>query len=151
GAYASASVGKRTDSTGLGSLATGAVTALGLAVQQSLAAIVGVILARKLGRTAETDGFFAAYAVFIVLALAATAIRVTLLPPLARARAAGRLSSETASYGLAVAWVAAPILVVGTIAARPIAEVLTGFGPHAAVDAAAAALPWMIVAGLGQF
>ena len=28
---------------------------------------------------------------------------------------------------------------------------LTGFGPAAAVDAAAAALPWMVVAGLGQF
>ena len=37
------------------------------------------------------------------------------------------------------------------VAARPIAEVLTGFGPDAAVDAAAAALPWMVVAGLGQF
>jgi O-antigen/teichoic acid export membrane protein len=144
-------VGKRTDSNGLGSLATGAVTALGLAVQTGLAAVVGVIIARKLGRTAETDGFFAAYAVFIVLTLAATAIRVTLLPPLARARASGRLSSETASYGAAVAWIGVPVLVVGTIAARPIAEVLTGFGPGAAVDAAAAALPWMIVAGLGQF
>ncbi len=37
------------------------------------------------------------------------------------------------------------------VAARPIAELLTGFGPEAAVDAAAAALPWMVVAGLGQF
>ena len=67
-----ASVRKRTTPTGLGSLATGAVTALGLAVQTGLAAIVGVVIARKLGRTAETDGFFAAYGVFIVLALAAT-------------------------------------------------------------------------------
>ena len=37
------------------------------------------------------------------------------------------------------------------VAARPIAELLTGFGPEAAVDAAATALPWMVVAGLGQF
>ena len=93
-----ASVRKRTTPTGLGSLATGAVTALGIAVQTGLAAVVGVIIARKLGRTAETDGFFAAYGVFIVLALAATAVRVTVLPPLARAREARRLSSETASY-----------------------------------------------------
>ena len=146
-----ASVRKRTTPTGLGSLATGAVTALGLAVQTGLAAIVGVVIARKLGRTAETDGFFAAYGVFIVLALAATAVRVTVLPPLARAREAGRLSSETASYALAVGAVSVPLLVATVVAARPIAELLTGFGPDAAVDAAETALPWMVVAGLGQF
>ena len=120
-------------------------------MQTGLAAVVGVVIARKLGRTAETDGFFAAYGVFIVLALAATAVRATVLPSLARAREAGRLSSETASYALAVGIVAAPLLAATVIAARPIAELLTGFGPDAAVDAAAAALPWMVVAGLGQF
>ena len=142
---------KRTTGAGLGSLATGAVTALGIAVQTGLAAVVGVIIARKLGHTAETDGFITAYGVFIVLALAATAMRVTLLPSLARAREARRLSSETASYGVAVGAVTVPLLVVTVLAARPIAELLTGFGPDAAVDAAAAALPWMVVAGLGQF
>lgn len=120
-------------------------------MQTGLAAVVGVVIARKLGRTAETDGFFAAYGVFIVLALAATAVRVTVLPPLARAREAGRLSSETASYAVAVGTVSVPLLVLTVLAARPIAELLTGFGPDAAVDAAAAALPWMVVAGLGQF
>ena len=74
-----------------------------------------------------------------------------MLPSLARARQAGRLSSETASYAVSVCVVAVPSLVVVALAARPIAEVLTGFGPDAAVDAAAAALPWMVVAGLGQF
>ena len=124
---------------------------MGIAVQTGLAAVVGVIIARELGRTAETDGFFAAYGVFIVLALAATAVRVTVLPSLARARDAGRLSSETASYALAVGVAAVPLLVATIVAARPIAELLTGFGPDEAVDAAAAALPWMVVAGLGQF
>jgi len=146
-----ASVRKRTTRAGLGSLATGAVTALGIAVQTGLAAVVGVVIARKLGRSGETDGFFAAYGVFIVLALAATAVRVTVLPPLARAREAGRLSSETASYAVAVALVSVPLLAATVVAARPIAELLTGFGPEEAVDAAAAALPWMVLAGLGQF
>ena len=77
---------KRSASTGLGSLATGAVTALAIAVQAGLAAVVGVIIARDLGRTAETDGFFAAYGVFIVVVLASQAIRVAVLPPLARAK-----------------------------------------------------------------
>ena len=75
---------KPTASTGHGSLATGAITALALAVQTGLAAVVGVIIAQKLGRTAETDGFFAAYGVFIVLVLMGTAIRVTMLPSFAR-------------------------------------------------------------------
>ena len=44
-----------------------------------------------------------------------------------------------------------PALVVGIVAARPVADVLTGSGPTAALDAAADALPWMIVAGIGQF
>ena len=144
-------MGKGTASTGLGSLASGAVTALAIAVQSALAAVVGVIIARELGRTAETDGFFAAYAVFIVLALAATAVRVTLLPPLARARAERRLSAETMAYAITVAVVALPVLVVAVVAARPISDVLTGRGPAEAVDAAASALPWMVVAGLGQF
>lgn len=142
---------KPTASSGLGSLATGAVTALAITVQTGLAAVVGVIIARELGRTAETDGFFAAYGVFIVLALGALAVRVTVLPSLARARAERRLSSETAAYAAAVAVVVVPALVIAAIAARPLAELLTGFGPDAAVDAAAAALPWMLAAGLGQF
>ncbi len=144
-------MGKRTASSGLGSLASGAVTALAIVVQSGLAAVVGILIARKLGRGAETDGFFAAYGVFIVLGLAATAMRVTLLPPLARARAAGRLASETAAYAATVGLVGLPVLVVVVLAARPIADVLTGSGPTEAIDAAAEALPWMIVAGLGQF
>jgi O-antigen/teichoic acid export membrane protein len=144
-------VEKSSASTGLGSLATGAITALAIAVQTGLAAIVGVVIARELGRTAETDGFFAAYGVFIVLALAASAVRVTVLPRLARARDDRRLSAETAAYAVSIAVVAIPVLVAGIALARPIADVLTGSGPDEALDAAAEALPWMILAGIGQF
>jgi hypothetical protein len=143
-------VSKRTASTGHGSLATGAVTALALAVQTGLAAVVGVLIARELGRTAETDGFFASYGVFVVLALAATAIRVTILPPLARARDERRLSVETAAYAGAVAAAALPVALVGIVAAGPLAALLTGFGPEAARDAAATTLPWLVAAALGQ-
>lgn len=142
---------KRSASTGLGSLATGAVTAVALGVQTGLAAVVGVIIARDLGRTAETDGFFASYGVFIVLGLAATAMRVTVLPPLARARDARRLSAETVAYAGALAAVALPIAVVGALAAEPVAAVLTGFGPDAAREAAASTLPWLLVAAVGHF
>ena len=127
------------------------MTAAGLAVQQGLAAVVGVIIARELGRTAETDGFFAAYGVYLVLAIAATAARVVLLPPLARARREGRLSSETLAFALALACIALPLSVVAVAGADGLARVLTGFDGGVAQATAASALPWLIGAALAQF
>ena len=141
---------KRTASTGLGSLATGAVTAFAIAVQAGLAAVVGVIIARDLGRTAETDGFFAAYGVFIVLALAATALRLVVLPPLARARVDRRLGQEAAGWAVALAVLAVPLLVVAIAAAGPTAALLTGFGPAVARNAAEDVLPLMVLAAVAQ-
>lgn len=142
---------KRTPSAGLGSVATGAVTALALAVQTGLAAVVGVIIAREFGRTAETDGFFAAYAVFVVLALAATSTRVVVLPSLARARLARSLRSETFRFAFCIVVVAVPALAVVIAAAGPVAAAITGFGPPAAREQAASVLPWMVAAATGQF
>ncbi len=138
--------GKRTASPGLGSLGTGAVTAVALAVQTGLAAVVGLVLAREFGRGAETDGFFAAYGVFVVVVLAATAIRVTVLPAFARARAEGRLGGDATASALSVAVVAVPLLVASLTAADPIAGLLTGGESKQAQDTAAAALPWMMLA-----
>ena len=92
---------KRTARSGLGSLATGAVTALAIAVQTGLAAVVGVVIARDVERGPVTDGFFAAYGVFVVLMLAAAALRLVFLPPLARARLDRRLGQETAAWAVA--------------------------------------------------
>lgn len=142
---------ERTASPGLGSLGSGAVTAAALAVQQGLAAVVGIVIAREFGRTAETDGFFAAYGVFVVLALAATASRVILLPPLARARDRRRLGAETVAYGLALGAVLAPLLVVSLVLGDPIGDLLTGFRSDEASAAAAEILPWVVVAAIGQF
>jgi hypothetical protein len=119
-------------------------------VQQGLAAVVGVIIARELGRTAETDGFFAAYGVFLVLAIAATAARIVLLPPLARARDERRLVGETVGFAVALMWVAVPLLVVAIVAADGIASVLTGFDEGAARETAAESLPWLVAAALAQ-
>lgn len=126
------------------------MTAAGLAVQQGLAAVVGVIIARELGRTGETDGFFAAYGVYLVLAIAATAARVVLLPPLARARREGQLVGETLAFGRALAIVALPLLVVAIAGADTLARVLTGFDEDVAQATAAASLPWLIGAALAQ-
>ena len=53
-----------------------------------------MIIAREFGRTDETDGFFAAYSVFVVVVLVAQAIRVAVLPALARARMDNRLEAS---------------------------------------------------------
>ncbi len=141
---------KRTVSPGLGSLGSGAVTAVALAVQTGLAAVVGVIIARDFGRTAETDGFFAAYGVFIVVVLAATAIRLAVLPPLARARDDGRLGSEVAGYSTTLAVIAVPLLLLAVFGAQPLSNLLTGNGPIDARRVAADTLPWMILAAVLQ-
>jgi O-antigen/teichoic acid export membrane protein len=143
-------VEKRSASTGLGSLATGAVTALAIAVQTGLAAVVGVVIARDVERGPETDGFFAAYGVFVVLALAATALRLVVLPPLARARVDRRLGQEAAAWAVALGAIAVPLLAIGVAAARPAAALLTGFGPDAAQVAARDALPLMVLAAVAQ-
>ncbi|MGZ4411742.1 MAG: hypothetical protein ACXVY8_06365, partial [Gaiellaceae bacterium] len=141
---------KRTTSPRSGSLGSGAVTAVALAVQTGLAGVVGIVLAREFGRNARTDGFFSSYGVFIVVVLAANAIRVAVLPALARARAERRLGSEVAAYALTLALLALPLLVLALVAAGPCAQALTGNGPQTARDAAASALPWMIVASIFQ-
>jgi hypothetical protein len=143
-------VDKRTPKTGLGSLGSGAVTAVALAVQTGLAAVVGVVLGREFGRGPETDGFFAAYGVFVVVVLAANAIRVTVLPAFARAREDGRLGGELAAFSASLTVLLAPILVVSFVLAIPIADLLTGDRGALARDTAADALPWMILAATCQ-
>lgn len=142
--------GKSTASAGGGSLLTGAFTAAALAIQTGLAAVVGVILAREFGRGAITDGFFAAYGVFVVVVLAASAIRVTVLPTFARARLDRRLGAEVARFSTALALLAIPVLVVGIVFVHPLADVLTGHGPELARSTAADALPWMLLAATFQ-
>jgi O-antigen/teichoic acid export membrane protein len=146
----SASVQKRTASWRSGSLGSGAITALAQTVQTGLAAVVGIVLAREFGRSAKTDGFFAAYAVYIVVLLAANAIRVAVMPPLARARGERRLGSELAAYALTLAVMGLPLLVLALAAGGPCAWLLTGNGPAAARQTAADALGWMIAASILQ-
>ncbi len=126
------------------------MTAAALAVQAGLAAVVGVVLAREFGRSHETDGFFSAYVVFIVVVLAAGAIRVTVLPAFARARGVGRLGGEVIAYGLVLGSLAVPLLVIVVVAASPIAAALTGERSGLSQSTAAAALPWMMLAAVCQ-
>ncbi len=113
-----------------------------------LSAAVGIVIAREFGRSADTDGFFAAYAVFLVLVLAAGAVRVAVLPSLARARTEGIFGGVLASYGLAVALVAVPVLLVGVGASAWTAGQLAGGLPETARDTAADALVFLVPAAV---
>ena len=127
-----------------------ALTAASTLVVSGFAAIIGVVIAREFGRTDETDGFFAAYGVFIVIALAAQSIRIAVLPALARARGEQRLAGTVAGFAIALTVVAVPLLLAGELAAEPIADLLTGSGSEAAQDACADALRWMIPAAVAH-
>jgi hypothetical protein len=141
-------VSKRTDSSGLGSLRTGGLTAVSLLVVAGASAATGVVIAREFGRTAETDGLLAAYGVFIVVVVAAQAIRVAVLPQLARAAEAGRLAGELAGYALALLVFAIPLVLVAELWADPFARLLTGDESTLARETAATALRWMVPAAV---
>src|SRR3954469_24553150 len=95
---------------------SGLMTGISTAVVSLSAALAGAILSRKFGHGVKTDGFFAAYAVYIALVLVATALRVVVLPVFARAREAGRLGREVGSWAVALAIPLVPAVVVAVAA-----------------------------------
>jgi hypothetical protein len=141
-------VSKRTASPGLGSLSSGALTASSLLVVSGVAALIGVVIAREFGRSEETDGLLAAYGVFVVIVVAAQAIRVAVLPQLARAREDGRLAGELAGYAAAVCVIAVPLIIVVELWVDDLARLLTGAESDIASETAADALRWMVPAGV---
>jgi hypothetical protein len=110
--------------------------------------VAGAILSRKFGHGVETDGFFAAYAVYIALVLVANALRVVVLPGFARAQAGGRLGTEVGSWGAALSAVVVPVLVVALAAPHWVAGLLTG--GSAAQHQAALLIPWLLPAAAAQ-
>src|SRR3954451_13805857 len=93
-------------------LRSGALTGLAQIVLALAAAGAGALLAQKFGRNAETDGFLAAYGVYLVLVLAAQAFRMVVVPDLTRPPAAGRLAGESQAYALAFLGLALPVSIL---------------------------------------
>lgn len=139
-----------TDPSRRSALASGALTAASLAVITGLSAVVGVVIAREFGRGPETDGFFAAYSVFLVLVLVGTAMRVAVLPPLARALAAGRFERELGSYAAAIATIALPALALTLLAGDWLSGQLTGGLPASSQETAAETLRFVVPAAIAQ-
>jgi O-antigen/teichoic acid export membrane protein len=115
-------------------------------VVAGVSAAIGVVIAREFGRTAETDGLLAAYGVFIVIVIAAQAIRIAVLPDLARARLESRLAGEIAGFALALVAIVLPLILVAEIATPWLATLLTGDDSGVAHDTAAEVLRWVVPA-----
>src|SRR5581483_12010464 len=128
-------------------LRSGALTALAQLVLALAAAGAGALLAQKFGRNAETDGFLAAYGVYLVLVLAAQAFRMVVVPDLTRAAAAGRLAGESRAYAVAFLGLAVPVSVVVPAAFVQLRAALAA-SSLAAVDSYGTAAAGFAVGGL---
>src|SRR5258708_15743636 len=65
-------------------LTSGVATGFSLLVVSGSAAVAGAYLAHKFGRNAETDGFLAAYGVYLVIVLAPQPFPILIVPHLPR-------------------------------------------------------------------
>jgi hypothetical protein len=135
-------------SAGRGAVRSGVLTGISTAAVSGSAAVLGVILSRKFGHGVKTDGFFAAYGVYLAVVLIASALRVVVLPRFVTARASGRLPRE---FGTWAAGLAVPLGAVAVLAiAWPhgVASALTSNG--AARHQAATLLPWVVPSAVAQ-
>src|SRR5438105_212172 len=140
-----AAAGRKTSRSAVRS---GLLTGLSALAVSGSAAGAGLLLAHEFGRNARTDGFFIAYGVYLVIAIAAQSFRTVVLPDLTRAAARGVLGGETRAYALALALPALPVVALVAAFRRPLADAITG-RPEAA-HVAASALPWLVASGLLQ-
>src|ERR1700730_6302576 len=125
---------------------SGALTGLAQIVLAFAAAGAGALLAHKFGRTAETDGFLAAYGVYLVLVFAAHAVRVVVVPDLTRAAAEGRLAGESRAYALAFLSLAVPVSVLVAVFSGPLGDLITGNLPPRSAHIAGRALAVLVPA-----
>jgi len=114
------------------------------------AAGAGALLAQKFGKNARTDGFLAAYQIYIVLTVAAQSFRMVVVPDLTRAAARRELGAELWSYGTGIVLLAVPATAVCVALAGPIGDVLTGSLPHVAAAEATHAVVWLVPAAFAQ-
>lgn len=131
-------------------MTSGVVTGLSTVVVAGAAAIAGALLAQKFGRDAETDGFLAAYGVYLALVIGAQAFRMVVVPDLTRAAAAGRLAEEAGGYAVALLAVGVPLSVVAVAAQDLLGDALTGSLPERSAVVAGDALAWLVPAAFAQ-
>lgn len=129
---------------------SGVLTGLSSVALSVTAAGAGVVFAHEFGRTAKTDGFLAAYGIYLVFVLGAQAFRLVIVPDLTRAAAEGRLAAETRAYALAFLGLAVPVSLAVGLLARPIGDAITGSLPPDAASLAGRTLEWLVPAAFAQ-
>jgi len=135
-------------SGGRGAVRSGLQTGISTAAVSGSAAVLGIILSRKFGHGVKTDGFFAAYGVYLALVLVASSLRVIVLPRFVTARADGRLGHEVGAWAAGLAPPLAALVVVSVLWPHSIAGLLTSSA--SARDQAAVLLPWIIPSAVAQ-
>ena len=137
-----------TRSNGRSTIRNGLLTGVSTAAVSGSAAVLGVILSRKFGHGVKTDGFFAAYGVYLALVLLASTLRVVVLPRFATARVENRLGSEVAGWATVLALPLAVAVVVVIAWPHGVASLLSS-DPQAE-SVAASLLPWVVVSAAAQ-
>jgi putative peptidoglycan lipid II flippase len=135
-------------SGGQGAVRSGLLTGVSTAAVSGSAAVLGVILARKFGHGVKTDGFFAAYGVYLALVLVAGSLRVLVLPRFVAARAARRLPAEVGTWSVALVFPLALVTLLAIVWPHGIAAALSS--SPAARDQAAQLLPWIVPSAVAQ-
>lgn len=110
----------------------------------------GALLAQKFGRNARTDGFLAAYAVYLVLVFAAQSIRMVVVPDFTRARVEGELGGEVRAYATAFLLFAVPVSALVVLFSHQLGDVITGTLPARSSSIAARALEVLVPAAFVQ-
>lgn len=135
-------------SRGQGAVRSGLLTGISTAAVSGSAAVLGVILSRKFGHGVKTDGFFAAYGVYLAFVLVAGSLRVIVLPRFVAAREEGRLPHEVGAWATGLAGPLALVTAVAIAWPHGIASMLAA--NHDVRGPAAALLPWVVASAVAQ-
>jgi len=135
---------------GRSALRSGLLTGLSYLTLSGAGAVAGVYLAHKFGRNERTDGFMAAYGVYLVLVFGAQAFRMVIVPDLTRAETEGRLGVEFGRYALAFVALALPVSAIVAVFPSFFGELITGRLPHQSAVIAGRALAWLVPSAFAQ-
>jgi O-antigen/teichoic acid export membrane protein len=141
---------KGSPTRGRSAIRSGVATGLSFVVLSLAAAVAGAFLAHKFGRNVRTDGFLAAYGVYLVLVLGAQAFRMVVVPDLTRAEAEDRLAPEFRAYVISFILVAVPATAITVAFPDFWGELVTGRLPEESARIAGDALPWLVPAAFAQ-
>lgn len=137
---------ERSGSSGGNALASTVITAAAIVALNGAAAVSAIVFAHHFGRTPATDGVSLALNVYLVLVLAAGALRVVVLPDLTRAVAEGGWERVASGYAGALAVVSAVILGLACVAGVLVGVLGSGETSHAFAEA----IPLFTLAGCLQ-